>query len=505
MHTSFALRQRQTRNGSRVEMESSSFQTQLLSVMDVLAKAAVAEINRRVDDSCAVLRLEVSRSRSDIDLLKRKCEVMEAELRRTRMRARRKGEHVFYPPAAEIFSPLVKVVLNKERQITAWDRQVHSEAQTQPQQCADEEPVNEAEAVHIKEECADEDVWKNDAEDKLISGAEQPPCFEASQPAQTDSFVERYDSAENAADPGALVSPTDGYDTFPEQQQLNRYQSEAEPLVKHEKEEEPDENAAPLDSGQFAMEEADGQLWTSDLGGDAADPSFSYTGHQYEQIPSVFTSLSGLVDMVPRIHSVGKSHSVMVSAARAKRRARTFGFKRAQQDEGHGTLSQINSMDPSSIPPPIQQQYRDSAPHARNPNEDPMAPNPAASVSFGHGRSSISSSISSSSISISSGGGGFGLVRRMRTPWRSGIGEKRFSCTYCDKSFMRFSQLKEHLRSHTGEKPFSCMQCGRSFTKQCNLIRHAVVHSGEKPYECSLCGKCFTQRSSLKSHQKTAH
>ena len=34
-------------------------------------------------------------------------------------------------------------------------------------QLADEEPVNEAEAVHIKEECADEDVWKNDAEHKL--------------------------------------------------------------------------------------------------------------------------------------------------------------------------------------------------------------------------------------------------------------------------------------------------------------------------------------------------
>ena len=73
-------------------MENCSFHSQLLSVMEVLAKAAVAEINRRVDDSCAVLRLEVSQSRRDIDLLKRKCEVMEAELRRSRMRARRKGE-----------------------------------------------------------------------------------------------------------------------------------------------------------------------------------------------------------------------------------------------------------------------------------------------------------------------------------------------------------------------------------------------------------------------------
>uniref|UniRef100_A0A665US51 C2H2-type domain-containing protein n=1 Tax=Echeneis naucrates TaxID=173247 RepID=A0A665US51_ECHNA len=86
------------------------------------------------------------------------------------------------------------------------------------------------------------------------------------------------------------------------------------------------------------------------------------------------------------------------------------------------------------------------------------------------------------------------LVRWMRP---SRVREKKYSCTYCDRSFTRFSQLKEHLRSHTGEKPFSCQQCGRSFTKHCNLTRHAVVHSGEKPFECSLCGKCFTQRSSL--------
>ncbi|XP_045906867.1 zinc finger protein 287 [Micropterus dolomieu] len=467
-------------------MENCSFHSQLLSVMEVLAKAAVAEINRRVDDSCAVLRVEVSQSRRDIDQLKRKCEAMEAELRRTRMRARRK---VFYPPAAERFSPLVKVVLNRERQSTGWDRQVDAEDQNQPQQCADMEPANEAEHVLIKEECAEEDMWKNDSEDKLITKDEQPPSFEASQPAQTDNSVERRYSAETPADPGALVSPTDGYISFPEQQ-LNGKQTEAELGVKHEREEEPDENAAPLDSAhKFVTEEGGGPLWPSNLCRDAPDPSFSYAGQQYEPVPSVFPSQSGLrlEDLVPQIHSVGKSHSVVVSAARVKRRARTFGCKRPQPDEGHSALSQINTMDQCMVPQQSQHQHRDSAPHVTNPNQHPTPPNPAASSFCGHSR------------------GSFGLARRMRTPWRSGIGEKRFSCTYCDKTFMRFSQLKEHLRSHTGEKPFSCLQCGRSFTKQCNLIRHAVVHSGEKPYECSLCGKCFTQRSSLKSHQKTAH
>ncbi|XP_070829874.1 uncharacterized protein [Chaetodon trifascialis] len=452
-------------------MENCSFHSQLLSVMEVLAKAAVAEINRRVDDSCAVLRLEVSQSRRDIDLLRRKCEVMEAELRRTRMRARRKA---FYPPAAERFSPLVKVVLDKDRQSTDWDRQMDAEAPNQPQHRA-----TEAEHALIKEECAEEDVWRT--EDKPTSEAEQLPCLETSQAAQTDSFEERLHSAETPADPGCLVSPAGECNAFPEQ--LNGNQSEAELVVKHEREDEPDENAAPLDSAhRFVTEEGDGQLWPSGL-------CFLYAGQQLEPVPSAFPSQSGLHldDTVPQVHSAGKPHAAAVSSARVKRRARTFGGKRPQPDEGHNALSQINATDQCSTPQRPQHQYRDSAPRTTSPDEDPTPPNTAAASFCGYSR------------------GGFGLARRMRTPWRSGVGEKRFSCTYCDKSFMRFSQLKEHLRSHTGEKPFSCLQCGRSFTKQCNLIRHAVVHSGEKPYECSLCGKCFTQRSSLKSHQKTAH
>ncbi|XP_039999723.1 hypermethylated in cancer 1 protein [Xiphias gladius] len=290
------------------------------------------------------------------------------------------------------------------------------------------------------------------------SGGEPPPCFKASRPAHTDSFLDRYHSAESPGGPEPPISPTDGHDPLPGQQ-LNTNQSGTEPTVKHEGVAEPDENAAPPDSGhKFATEEGDGQLWSSDLSRDAGDPGFPYAGQQFGQIPTVFTPQDGLnlEDMAARIHSVGKSHSATSNAAKVKRRARTFGLKRPQEDEGHNALSQINSMDQSSIPQQSQHQYRDFAPPVRSPDEDLMAPNPAASSLCGRS-----------------------LARRTRTPWRSSVGEKRFSCAYCDRSFVRFSKLKEHLRSHTGEKPFSCLQCGRSFTKQCNLIRHAVVHSGE--------------------------
>lgn len=77
-------------------MASCNFQAQLVSIMEVLAKAAVAEINKQVDDSCAVIRLEITQSQRDIDVLKRKCQMMEGELKKTRGRVRRKGSRFLY-------------------------------------------------------------------------------------------------------------------------------------------------------------------------------------------------------------------------------------------------------------------------------------------------------------------------------------------------------------------------------------------------------------------------
>lgn len=55
------------------------FQTQLSSIMEVLVKAAVAEISKLVDDKCAFLHLEISRKQSENEMLKRKLLVMESK------------------------------------------------------------------------------------------------------------------------------------------------------------------------------------------------------------------------------------------------------------------------------------------------------------------------------------------------------------------------------------------------------------------------------------------
>lgn len=66
--------------------------TQIASIMEVLANAAVSEICKVVDDGYAVLRLEISKSQNEIDTLKKK-------LHMTRLRCRRVCSERHGPPS----------------------------------------------------------------------------------------------------------------------------------------------------------------------------------------------------------------------------------------------------------------------------------------------------------------------------------------------------------------------------------------------------------------------
>ncbi|CAI5675723.1 unnamed protein product [Oreochromis niloticus] len=74
------------------------------------------------------------------------------------------------------------------------------------------------------------------------------------------------------------------------------------------------------------------------------------------------------------------------------------------------------------------------------------------------------------------------------------------SCELCGKSFANPSALRIHYVVHTGEKPHRCSLCGKGFTQKGNLKCHLRIHTGERPFRCVKCGKTFTQKVNLNHH-----
>ncbi|CDQ67330.1 unnamed protein product [Oncorhynchus mykiss] len=444
----------------------------------------------------------MTQSQRDIDVLKRKWQMMESELEKTRRRKERSS----YP---------VKIVLNKQRSSSQCrDEELAVEQDSQPQSTDVEQGVK-TELILIKDEETAEDVWKTDPQEELrITGEES-----GSKPGKSPSFEQRHRDEDFITQPN--ISPRDSVEHYPNSDrpeepgtpqlastevfstEQHRPDEDSLDLVMV-KEEELDQTTALAGPDQFVMDETDGQLWTSvDPGRDTdpvCHPDFSFhSTEEYSQNISIYPSHSGLPsvptmtdEVGPSLHSsIWKPHANMFSAAKhMTRHVRTLADEtRQQMPEGQSSETLNSNNDGNSLAlQPRKHQYRASEATVRL-SECMTGSNMATTSTF-----------SGYSLSHSS----FNMVKRMRTQWRSGgTTERRFSCTFCGKSFQRLCQLKVHLRSHTGEKPYTCEQCGRSFTKQCNLIRHAVVHSGEKPFECTQCGKCFTQRSNMTSHQRT--
>ncbi|KAK6310291.1 hypothetical protein J4Q44_G00183460 [Coregonus suidteri] len=67
---------------SVVMANSVAFHTQLASIMEVLANAAVAEICELVDNGYAVLHVEISRGQKENEALRRKLRLMELKVSR---------------------------------------------------------------------------------------------------------------------------------------------------------------------------------------------------------------------------------------------------------------------------------------------------------------------------------------------------------------------------------------------------------------------------------------
>lgn len=81
----------------------------------------------------------------------------------------------------------------------------------------------------------------------------------------------------------------------------------------------------------------------------------------------------------------------------------------------------------------------------------------------------------------------------------------KHKCNVCTKSFLRKSNLVDHLRLHANVRQFECNLCHKKFVQKGNMLSHMRTHSTERPYECQICDKRYNQSSALSMHMRSLH
>ncbi|XP_051995023.1 uncharacterized protein zgc:113210 [Xyrauchen texanus] len=163
------------------------FQTQLTSIMEMLAKTAIVEIGKLFEDNSLMLRSEISRCTNQIESLRQKCHFLESELQTARKTAGKMNgtdaalSHSGLTDTAH--RPAIDNVFGKEWCLNLWKHEESNVGQQEDQHLSSAvliaEPVNlldeEPDMVMIKEETS-EDSSSDKTEDdqnKSLRGAVQ--------------------------------------------------------------------------------------------------------------------------------------------------------------------------------------------------------------------------------------------------------------------------------------------------------------------------------------------
>ncbi|XP_036374722.1 zinc finger protein 658B-like [Megalops cyprinoides] len=455
-------------------MNSVSFQTQLASIMEVLANAAVAEICELVDDGYAVLHLEISRRQKENEALKRKLQMMElrisrqgVEKARVQVRNELKGSVHEKPPFPAEDS------VSKQLDSSQWRdggpaAEREEEASVKSDESAEVEGVR-PESVPIKIEKLEEDLENSDLqgglkirEEKAVEsstgdGERAPVVDTQTTPAiDTDELNEQHSTSHSVWEDSGLDTV---FKAEPENETANQtLQQRGSELGMGNR------NSQGHDHAIYERTLQLDTFYTRGVTGkETEDPTCSYAAttdsgsfRGHGELPPVFSAEKR------KMASVWNKE--MISGAVPAQRRHYRGDRRREQ------LPLENVVFPSET-------------HV-----------------------SLQSNVGSKSSAADANRWGpcddsFTKSKSVKPPYRVGTRRKLFICTYCGKSLACLKNLKTHLRVHTGEKPFSCMQCGKRFADSSNLKRHQSVHTGERKYGCTHCGKRFAQSGSLKVHQ----
>lgn len=416
----------------------SSFGTQVAAIMDVLAKAAVAEITKLVEDGSVVLRLEMCRRDNEIQELKRSLKMMEVELSNAQEAATTRATEDKQIQTAAGRQTSRKVADEKEDQEMCA---VYQEPKSGQSLC---EPGHGTEESHDTKPAV-----KHEPLDGLAT------------PETTDNTVTA-DVCFEAGERDDLIWPPPACSMFEKssvamQQHIQIFPPHAEQYAAHRN----------------------------------TESSYSSSSSAAEKIAD--DSLSVPIKVEVEVQPIGMGSTTSESVHNEQ-------FRHASHppvSQEQRLQSALQQAGPSLAPPHAQRSTADTSGsntdyHILNRNNlrgkrqmNVWRTNQKLFICLvcnrGFPRMSQLEEHKASHQPFKpfrclECGKSFTQKTRLKTHQSVHTGERPFSCKICGKMFSRQDNCLRHERFHSGLKPYSCGQCGKSFTVLGNLKIHQEIH-----------------------------